>query len=54
VRENLDYVVWFTLVWSTVVGVMVAVVVGVFLFIRRRSLAETRTRQKAQGPRLRD
>lgn len=40
VRENLDYVVWFTLVWSAVVGVLVAVSVGIFLFVRRQSRAE--------------
>ena len=36
-RENLDYVVWFTLVWSGVVIVMVAIVVSIFMYIRRQS-----------------
>jgi hypothetical protein len=40
VGENLDYVVWFTLVWSGVVIVMVVIVVGIFLFVRSQSRAK--------------
>jgi len=54
VRENLDYVVWFTLAWSGVVIVMVAVVVGVFLYVRRQSRIGIPTRQKAHGPQPKD
>jgi type II secretory pathway pseudopilin PulG len=49
VRENLDYVVWFTLVWSGVVIAMVAIVVGIFLFVRSQSRTEQVRSQKSQA-----
>lgn len=38
-REGLDFVLWFTLVAAAVVVVMVAITVGIFLIVRRRSQA---------------
>lgn len=38
-REGLDFVVFFTLVGAAVVVVLVAITVGIFLIVRRRSQA---------------
>ena len=40
-REDLDFVVWFTLAGAAVVVVVVAFTVGVFLIVRRRSKARS-------------
>jgi hypothetical protein len=44
VHENLDFVVAFTLVGAAVIVVVVAISVGVFLIVRRRSQAGTARR----------
>jgi hypothetical protein len=40
VREGLDFIVSFTLVGAAVIVVVVAITVGIFLFVRRRSLRQ--------------
>jgi hypothetical protein len=37
-REGLDFVVSFTLAGAAVIAVLVAITVGIFMLVRRRSL----------------
>ena len=45
-REGLDFVVQFTLIGAAAIVIVVAVTVGVFLFVRRRSLAGLPARRR--------
>ena len=50
-REGLDFVVSFTLIGAAAIVVVVAITVGVFLIIRRRSQSDSGRAQTVRNDR---